>query len=395
MGAPGETDAIMLETMTQARLRDPSTGLHLMGERHDVGEQLGVHVGTEPGRHRPQKHAGTPRRGVARKLARAERYAPGGSDGSGMEHFELSQEHALQPYSDDVPKGVAEPAGQIDDVLIGAVIRFQQVGQGTGRFAKRGPGRGREPERRGDTYEATTMLQRAHHAVAVVNVAAETVGGLEQGGEQIVGLEPDKFLQALVGAASEEVFDDELDLLLIGLMADEITVGIELMGHALLAEALGQQGLKLTRPSFHLECNLLGLGVEFGVGCSFNFLEKGVDLGLYRFVGQKCGALPGVHHLVGYQQLGEHRPRLRRPFVKLISQPLALVVVLQLGIVIGGLAVAGFSGGVILWRGAALALAEWGTKFWCHAQHDRTCRSCLLHAGRTTGRIIRCGTVAV
>jgi len=97
MGAAGKPDAVVLEPVAQARLGDTPPGLDLVGESYDIGEKVDVHLRCESSGHRAEEHSCASGRRIAREETRAERDAPSGSNRSGMEQFELSQEHAWQP----------------------------------------------------------------------------------------------------------------------------------------------------------------------------------------------------------------------------------------------------------------------------------------------------------
>jgi len=97
MGAAGEADPVALEPVAEARLGHTPPGLDFVGEGYDIGEKVGVHLRSEPSGHGSEQNPRTPGRRIARENTRAERDAPSGSNRSGMEQFELSQEHAWQP----------------------------------------------------------------------------------------------------------------------------------------------------------------------------------------------------------------------------------------------------------------------------------------------------------
>ena len=67
MRASRQTNAVVLQPMPKPRLRDPATGLHLMGERNQVGNEVGVKLGSEPRRHCAEQHSPDPRCRVARQ----------------------------------------------------------------------------------------------------------------------------------------------------------------------------------------------------------------------------------------------------------------------------------------------------------------------------------------
>ncbi len=133
MGAPGEADPVSLKPVSQPRLRDAPTGLDLVGQGHEVADQFGVHLRGESSRHRSQEDSRQTRGRVAGEAALTERQPSGRRDGPGMKDLELGQEHGRQRYSDDPAEGVPEPAGEVDDVFVGAVVGLKQIDQLLGR----------------------------------------------------------------------------------------------------------------------------------------------------------------------------------------------------------------------------------------------------------------------
>ena len=229
--------------------------------------------------------------------------------------------------SDHALEGVAEPGRQIHDVRILGVLGLEHVGEFGTTFPDGRPGGRRKTERGGDPGDTSAVLDRPADTSAVVDVTTEPIRRLEHVGEEAVDRQTLDLLESLVGRSRQQVLDDEFDLLLVGLVTDQIPIGIELVGHAGRAQPVGQLRLQFAGPTVHLEGDLGLIGVEFRIGRGLDLLDQCVDLFLRRPVGQQRGALPRVDDRFGEKELGEHRAALERPFMQLVGQPFTLVVV--------------------------------------------------------------------
>jgi len=211
------------------------------------------------------------------------------------------------------------------------------------------------------------VLEHTEDTFGVVNIAPKPVGAFEKRTQQIVGFETIELLETFVGGSGEELLDDQLDLLLVGLVAHEVAVDVELVRHADGAESFGEKRLKLTGPTFHFERDLRLLRVDLATVGLLDFVNQRVDGLLDGLVGEQGRALPRMSHTVGQQQLGKHRTRLRGPLMELVGQPLAALIVAELLgdrtllCVFAGRRLVGWVLGVL-----AEAISE------CHGRHPRT-----------------------
>ncbi len=140
MRASGETDAVFLKTVPQTRLRNPTTGLDFVGQRHQIRDEVGIEFRREAGRDSTEEHTTDARARVTGQQHVPERDATRGRDRTRVEHLDLCQQHSVakrrspatptpRSASDHALERIPHPVSEIDDVLIFAVVGLKQLDQ--------------------------------------------------------------------------------------------------------------------------------------------------------------------------------------------------------------------------------------------------------------------------
>ena len=140
--------ATKVKTVPQTRLRNPTTGLDFVGQRHQIRDEVGIELRRETGCDSPEEHTTDARARVTGQQHVPKRDATRGRDRTRVEHLEFCQQHSVakrrspatptpRSASDHALERIPHPVSKIDDVLIFTVVGLEQLDQFFAPLAQR------------------------------------------------------------------------------------------------------------------------------------------------------------------------------------------------------------------------------------------------------------------